>query len=91
MIEDTPTVKIQSTSTTPGITTPPRSVVQVPMADDEPTDLGEVSVYKSLSNWTGDEEREHYWSVHTEDLNGSVVVKKPHDLVCMGLDVRLCT
>jgi hypothetical protein len=56
VIEDTPTVKIQSTSTTPGITTPPRSVVQVPMSDAEPTDLGEVSVYKSLSNWTVDEE-----------------------------------
>ena len=35
--------------------------------------------------------RERYWSGHTEDLNGSVVVKKPHDLVYMGLDVRLCT
>ncbi len=27
----------------------------------------------------------------TEVLHGSVVVKSPHDLVCMGLDLRLCT
>jgi hypothetical protein len=28
---------------------------------------------------------------HTEVLNGPGVVKSPHDLVCMGLDLRLCT
>jgi hypothetical protein len=28
---------------------------------------------------------------HTEQLNGSAVVKSTHELVCMGLDVRLCT
>ena len=27
---------------------------------------------------------------HTEELNGSVVVKSNHELVCMGLDLRLC-
>ncbi len=27
----------------------------------------------------------------TEELNGSAVVKSHHELVCMGLDVRLCT
>jgi hypothetical protein len=28
---------------------------------------------------------------HTGGLNGSDVVKCPHDLVCMGLDLRMCT
>ncbi len=44
MIEDTPTVRRQSTSATPSIATAPRSVVQVPMTDGEPTGFGEVSV-----------------------------------------------
>ena len=26
----------------------------------------------------------------TEELNGCMVVKSPHDLLCMGLDLRLC-
>jgi hypothetical protein len=34
VIESKPVVKIQSASTTPGITTSPRSVVQVPMTTD---------------------------------------------------------
>ncbi len=38
VIETKPAVKIQSSSTTPGITTVPRSVVQVPVSDDESTD-----------------------------------------------------
>ncbi len=56
MIETIPTVKRQSSSADPGIATVPRSVVQNPMGDSEPTGLGEVPVYKSISNWTGDEE-----------------------------------
>ncbi len=44
MIEATPAVKSQSGSASPGIATAPRSVVQVPMTDGEPTGLGEVSV-----------------------------------------------
>ncbi len=37
MIEATPAVQRQSASAAPGIVTAPRSVVQVPMADGEPT------------------------------------------------------
>ena len=48
MIEVTPAVKIQSASVDPGISTVPRSVVQVPMTDGEPTVLGEVSVSVSM-------------------------------------------
>ena len=44
MIEATPAVKSQSSCPAPGISTGPRSVVQVPMADGESTGLGEVSV-----------------------------------------------
>jgi hypothetical protein len=33
----------------------------------------------------------HFYVNHTEQLNGSAVVKSMHELVCMGLDVRLCT
>ncbi len=43
MIETKETVKIQSVSVDPGIATAPRSVVQVPMTDDEPTGSGGVS------------------------------------------------
>ena len=39
---------IQSASAAPGIATAPRSVVQVPMTDAEPTALGEVSVSVSI-------------------------------------------
>ena len=48
MIEATPAVKSQSVCDDSGISTPPRSVVQVPMADGEPTGLGEVSVSASM-------------------------------------------
>ncbi len=44
MIEATPAVKSQSACAAPGISTVPRSVVQVPMADGESTGVGEVSV-----------------------------------------------
>ncbi len=41
-------MKNQSVSTTPRSSTVPRSVVQVPMTDAEPTGLGEVSVSVSM-------------------------------------------
>ncbi len=41
-------MKSQSTSAAPGSSTGPRSVVQVPMDDAEPTGLGEVSVSVSM-------------------------------------------
>ncbi len=41
-------MKSQSASAAPGITTAPRSVVQVPMTDGESTRLGEVSVSVSM-------------------------------------------
>ena len=41
-------MKSQSASGTPGSVTVPRSVVQVPMTDAEPTDMGEVSVSVSM-------------------------------------------
>jgi hypothetical protein len=56
VIEDTPTVKRQSTSATPSIATAPRSVVQVPMADGEPTGFGEVSVSASAALEVSEEE-----------------------------------
>ena len=48
VIESKPGVKIQSTSAAPGIATAPRSVVQVPMTDNVPTDSGEVSASASV-------------------------------------------
>ena len=42
-IEATPAVQRQSASAAPGIATAPRSVVQVPMTDGEPTVFREVS------------------------------------------------
>jgi hypothetical protein len=66
-------VKSQSTSTDPGITTVPRSVVQVPMTDAETTDLGEVSVPVSIlpaASVVYDEEEEKEEdeeSGHTDD------------------------
>ena len=48
MIEAIPAVKSKSAAAAPGIATGPRSVVQVPMADGEPTVLGEVSVSVSM-------------------------------------------
>ena len=62
MIEATPAVKSQSASAAPGIVTAPRSVVQVPMADGEPTGLGEVSVSVSMlpaAQAVSDEEEEN--------------------------------
>ncbi len=54
-------MKSQSTSTAPGSVTAPRSVVQVPMSDAEPTGLGEVSVSVSMlpaASVVSDEEEE---------------------------------
>ncbi len=39
----------QSASDAPGIATAPRSVVQVPMTDGEPTGFGEVSVSELIT------------------------------------------
>ncbi len=71
MIETTPVVKIQSASTVPGIDTTPRSVVQVPMSDGEPTGLGgevsvSVAILPAASVVTGEEEEsdEHEESGH---------------------------
>jgi hypothetical protein len=61
-IETTPVVKSQSACAAPRISTAPRSVVQVPMADGEPTGLGEVSVSVSMLPTTqtvSDEEEEN--------------------------------
>ena len=52
MIEDTPTVKIRSASSTPGSVNVPRSVVPVPMCDTESTVLGRVSVSVSILSGT---------------------------------------
>jgi hypothetical protein len=62
VIETTPSVKSQSACAAPGISTEPRSVVQVPMADGEPTGLGEVSVSVSMlptEQAVSDEEEEN--------------------------------
>jgi hypothetical protein len=59
VIESTPTVKRQSPEPTdPGIATAPRSVVQVPMSDGEPTVFGEVSVSASAALEVSEEEEE---------------------------------
>ena len=66
-------MKIQSASVGPGIATAPRSVVQVPMTDAEPTGLGEVSVSVSIlpaSSVVSDEDEEKEEdeeSGHTDD------------------------
>ncbi len=54
----TPAVKSQSTSAASGIETAPRSVVQVPMTDGEPTGFGEVSVSASTTLEVSEEEEE---------------------------------
>jgi len=54
VIEVKPAVKIQSVSVAPGIATAPRSVVQVPIPDDDPTDSGGVS--GTVPMLSGDEE-----------------------------------
>jgi hypothetical protein len=71
VIETTPAVKSQSTSVVPGNDTTPRSVVQVPMSDGEPTDLGgevsvSVSILPAASVVAGEEEEsdEHEESGH---------------------------
>ncbi len=58
MIEGTPAVKSQSASDVPSIATAPRSVVQVPMADGEPTGFGEVSVSASAVLEVSEEEED---------------------------------
>ncbi len=49
VIEATPTVQRQSASTAPGITTAPRSAVQVYMTDGDPTVFRELSVSASAA------------------------------------------
>ncbi len=51
-------MKSQSASAAPGIVTAPRSVVQVPMADGEPTSFGEVSVSASAALEVSEKEEE---------------------------------
>ena len=58
MIEAIPAVKSKSAAAAPGIATGPRSVVQVPMADGEPTVLGEVSVSASAALEVSEEEED---------------------------------
>jgi hypothetical protein len=58
VIEVTPAVQRQSASADPGIATAPRSVVEVPMADGEQTDCGEVSVSVSAALEVSEEEEE---------------------------------
>ena len=55
MIEATPAVKSQSACAAPGISTAPRSVVQVPMSDDGSTVSGGVNT-ETVSMVSGDEE-----------------------------------
>jgi hypothetical protein len=58
VIESTPTVQRQSVSAVPGITTAPRSVVQVPMTDTEPTGFRELSASSSAAVQVSEEEEE---------------------------------
>ncbi len=58
MIESTPAVKSQSPSAAPGIATAPRSIVQVPMSDGEPTGFGQVSVSASAALEVSEEEED---------------------------------
>ena len=58
MIETTPAVKSQSPSDSPSIVTVPRSVVQVPMTDGDPTGFGEVSVSVSAALEVSEEEED---------------------------------
>ena len=51
-------MKSQSSSAAPSIATAPRSVVQVPMADGEPTGFGEVSVSASAALEVSEEEED---------------------------------
>jgi hypothetical protein len=58
VIEDKPEVKVQSVCAAPGIATGPRSVLQVPIADNVSTVSGGVSasavLYVSLFHVSGD-------------------------------------
>ena len=72
MIQVKPVVKSQSASSAPGIATVPRSVVQVPMADGQPTGWGEVSVSASMLPTTlavSEEEEEKDESCEEEEEN----------------------
>ncbi len=66
-------MKSQSASAAPGSATAPRSVVQVPMADAEPTGMGEVSVSVSMLSAASvvsdeeDEKEEDEESGHADD------------------------
>ncbi len=51
-------MKNQSTSASPSIVTVPRSVVQVPMVDGDPTGFGEVSVSSSAALEVSEEEED---------------------------------
>ena len=65
VIEDKPAVKIQSASAAPGIAPTPRSVVQVPMTDDESAGSGGVPGPGPMLS--GDEEGEDDESGHDDD------------------------
>jgi len=65
VIESKPAVKIQSASAAPGIAPAPRSVVQVPMTDDE--SAGSGGVPGPVPMLSGDEEGEDDESGHDDD------------------------
>jgi len=75
-IEAKPAVKILSASPSPGIVTVPRSIVQVPMAGDEPTGSGGVA--EDVSMLSGDDEvneGEDEKSGHPDSLNETPAVQ----------------
>jgi hypothetical protein len=64
VIETTPSVQRQSASVAPGIATAPRSVVQVPMTDGDPTVFREVSASTSAPVPVPEEEEEKKTKCH---------------------------
>ncbi len=62
VIEAKPAVKVQSVCATPGIATGPRSVLQVPIADNVSTGSGGVSasvvLYVCVFHVSGDDEED---------------------------------
>ncbi len=87
MIEATPAVQRQSASAVPGIATAPRSVVQVPMADGEPTGFGKVSVSALTALEVPEEEEEKDEDVESgnsdddedmDDINHTTLLRQPH-------------
>ena len=89
VIDANPAVKMQSASASPGIAIAPRAVVEVPMpeSDDGSTGSGAAVHIADALMGTGDEEVTQVEENESWEDDDEEEV----ELVCMGLDLRLCS